>query len=114
MDKRLEGKFQSGLSFIVRGGTWLFAVWALVVIVPLTLWAAWAAHPGIADFILELLLTLSFTWGVVALLQLQRNLRRLGLDTEGGTRLFAMKSRPDDPDELRAHGDGDGNSCMQF
>ncbi len=102
MDKRLEGKFQSGLGFIVRSGTWLFAVWALVVVIPLTFWAAWAAHPGIVDFILELLLTLSFTWGVVALLQLQRNLRRLGLDTEGRTRLFAMKSRPDDPDEFRA------------
>jgi hypothetical protein len=102
MDKRLERKFQSGLSFIVKGGTWLFAVWALVVIVPLTLWLAWVGHSGIADFILELLLALSFTWGVVALLQLQRNLRRLGLDTEGRTRLFAMKSRPDDPDELRA------------
>jgi hypothetical protein len=102
MDKRLEEKFQSGLSFIVRGGTWLFAVWALVVIVPLTLWCAWAAHSGIADLILQLLFVLSFTWGVVALLQFQRSLRKLRLGPEGRTRLFSMKSPPDDPDELRA------------
>jgi len=101
MDKRLEGKFQSALAFIVRGGTWLFAVWALVVVVPLTLWAGWAAHPGIAELMLQLFCVLSFTWGVVALLQFQRNLRKLGLDPQGTTRLFSGQ-RPSDPDELRA------------
>jgi len=102
MDKRLEGKFETALGFIVRGGTWVFAVWALVVVVPLTLWAGWTGHPGMADLILQLLCVLSFTWGVVALLQLQRSLGKLGLGTEGRTRLFAMKSRPDNPDEFRA------------
>jgi hypothetical protein len=64
MDKRLERKFETALGFIVRGGTWVFAVWALVVVVPLTLWAGWTGHPGIADLILQLLCVLSFTWGL--------------------------------------------------
>lgn len=101
MDKQPDGIFHYVLGIIVRGGTWLFTVWALVVVIPLTLWAAWAAHSGIADLILQLLFVLSFTWGVVALLQLQRNLRKLGLGPEGSTRLFSGP-RPDDPDELRA------------
>ncbi len=101
MDKRLEEKFQSALGFIVRSGTWVFAVWALAVVVPLTLWAGWAGHPGIADLILQLVCVLSFTWGVVALLQLQRNLRKLGLGPEDMPRVFSSQ-RPNDPDELRA------------
>ena len=101
MDKRLEGKFQSVLAFIVRGGIWVFAVWALVVVVPLTLWAGLAGHPGIADLIFQIFFLLTFSWGVVALLQLQRNLRKLGLDQEGATRVFSSQ-RPNDPDELRA------------
>jgi len=35
------------------------------------------------------------------MLQLQRNLRKLGLDAEGRTKLFSGP-RPNDPDELRA------------
>src|SRR5260370_2421198 len=101
MDKRLEGKLQSALAFIVRGGPWVFVVWVFVVVVPLKLWAGWAAHPGIADLILQLLCVLSFTWGVVALLQLQRSLRKLGLGPEDTTRVFSSQ-RPSDPDELRA------------
>src|SRR5260370_38718854 len=97
MDKRLEGKLQSALAFIVRGGTWVFGVWALVVVGTLTLWAGWAAHPGIADLILQLLCGLSFTWGVVALLQLQRSLRKLGLCPDETTREFSSQL-PTDPD----------------
>ncbi len=101
MDKQLEGKFQSALGFIVKGGTWLFAVWALVVVVPLTSWVAWGGHPRIAGSILLSLCCLSFVWGVVALLRLNRCLSRLGLGPEGRTRLFSGP-RPDDPDQLRA------------
>ena len=106
MDRPLERKFQSGLGSIVRGGTWLFAVWALVVVVPLTLWAALVSHPRIIILVIESVFYLCFIWGVVALLQLQRNLRKLGLGSEGRTRLFAMKSRPEDPEEARAWGWG--------
>jgi hypothetical protein len=82
--------------------TRLTALMAFLIVIPLTLWFAWVGHSAIAYSIAQSLFCLSFAWLVISLLQLQRNLRKLGLGPEGRTRLFSMKSRPDDPDEFRA------------
>jgi hypothetical protein len=101
MEKQFAGKFQYGLGFVVKATTGLTILSGFLVVIPLTLWFAWARQSAIANSIAVSLFCLSFAWVLVSLLQLNRGLRRLGLGPEGRTRLFSGP-RPDDPDELRA------------
>ena len=86
-------------SSAVRGLTFLMG---FLVVIPLTLWFAWTRHSPIAGSIATSVFCLSFGWGLISMLQLNRSLRKLGLSPEGTTQLFSMKSPPEDPDELRA------------
>jgi hypothetical protein len=101
MDKQSDGKFQYGLGIIGRNITRLTVILGILVVIPLTLWFAWVGHSAITYSIAQSLFCLSFAWLLIAILQLQRNLRKLGLGPEGRTRLFSGP-RPDDPNELRA------------
>jgi len=102
MDKQSTGRFQYGLGIIVKATTGLTILIGFLVVIPLTLWFAWIHHSAMANSIAVSLFCLSFAWLLISLFQLNRTLRKLGLGPEGRTRLFSMKSRPDDPDELRA------------
>lgn len=102
MKKQPGRKFHLGLEIMGRGMVGLTALLGFLIVIPLTLWFAWVGHSGIAYSIAQSLFCLSFAWGLISLLQLQRSLRKLGLGPEERTRLFSMRSPPDDPDELRA------------
>ena len=102
MDKQSTGKFQYSLGIIVKATTGLTILVGFLVVIPLTLRYAWRNHSAIANSIAVSLFCLSFAWLLISLFQLNRTLRKLGLGPEGRTRVFSMKSRPDDPDELRA------------
>lgn len=102
MDKQSNPKFRYGIGIFERAATGLTILLGFLVVLPFTLWFAWAGHSAIAYSIAVSLFCLSFGWGLISLLQLNRSLGKLGLGPEGRTRLFSMKSPPDDPDELRA------------
>ena len=102
LEKQSGGKFQLSLGIIGRGMTGLTALLGFLIVIPLTLWFAWGGNSAIAYSIAQSLFCVSFAWLLISLLQLQRNLRKLGLGAEGRTRLFSMRLPPDDPDELRA------------
>jgi hypothetical protein len=102
MDKQSHPKFHyvfGIFSSAVRGLTILLG---FLVVIPLTLWFTCTRHSPIAYSIASSLFCFSFAWGLISMLQLNRSLRKLGLGPEGRTRLFSMKSPPEDPDELRA------------
>jgi hypothetical protein len=101
MEKRAAEKSQHSLAVVGRAINRLTVVVGFFIVIPLTLWFAWVGHSSIAYSIAQSLFCLSFGWLLISLLQLQRNLRKLGLGPEGRTRLFSGQ-RPDDPDELRA------------
>jgi hypothetical protein len=82
--------------------TWLTALLGLLIVIPLTLWFTWVGHSTIGYSIALSLFCLAFAWLLISVLQLRRNLGKLGLGPGGATRLFSMRSPPDDPDELRA------------
>lgn len=101
MGKGLDERFQEAVAGLVKAMSALSILLGLVVVIPLTLWLAWAHHTTIADSVLLTLFCLSFGWCLVSMALCYRRLRELGLDGEGRLRLFSGP-RPDDPDELRA------------
>jgi hypothetical protein len=74
-------------------------VLAFVVVIPLTLWFAWARHSVIVQSVVQTVFCLSFAWMGVAILRWFRDFRRL--HQSSSTRLL-LGPQPDDPDELRA------------
>ena len=92
---------QFALEGIGRAATWVTAVLGFFVLLPLTLCFAWAGTSAVADSVADSAFCLSFAWLLISLLQLRRNLKKLGLGPGGRTWLFAGR-RPEDPDELRA------------
>ena len=98
----MNRRFQASLGIVSRVTSNATIVIGLLVVIPLTLWFAWAGHSAIVYSVAVSLFCFSFIWLLISLLQLQRSLRKLGLGAEGRTRLFSMRSRPNDPDEFRA------------
>src|SRR5260370_28636274 len=101
MDKQPDGIFHCVLGIFVRATSNATALLGFLVVIPFTLWFAWVGRPAIAYSIAQSLFCVSFAWGLISLLQLQRNLRKLGLRPEGSTRRFS-RPRPDERDEMRA------------
>jgi hypothetical protein len=97
VDKQFQNQLES--LFAVWGG--IVTVFAFLVIIPLTLWSAWANHSPLVFTILDTLLCLSFGWALISNFILFRRLRKLGLSGKGRLRLLSGP-RPDDPDELKA------------
>ncbi len=101
MGTRLYERIQGAVAGLVKTTSALSILLGLLVVIPLTLWFAWARHTTLLNPILVTLFCLSFGWGLVSTALCFRNLRKLGLDGQGRLRLFSGP-RPDDPDELRA------------
>jgi len=101
MDRRLNERFQGAVAGLVNTTSALSILLGLLVVIPLTLWFAWARHTTVLNPILVTLFCLSFGWGLVSMALCFRSLRKLGLDGQGRFRLFSGP-RPADPDELRA------------
>jgi hypothetical protein len=101
MGDQLKSKFEQAMAALVTAVSGLSILLAFLVVIPLTLWFAWAHQKSDVYSILITLFCLSFAWTFVSMLGCYRSLRQLGLSGEGRMRLFSG-ARPDDPDELCA------------
>ena len=72
---------------------------AFLVVIPLTLWFAWAHHSTMAEPVVLTLFCLSFAWTNVSILRWQRSIRKLGWSSPSKVS-FGLGPRPEDPDEL--------------
>lgn len=86
--------FDKAMAAFVAGVSGLSILLGFLVVIPLTLWFAWA-HQRIDEYsILITLFCLSFFWMFMSMLQCHRSLRQLGLDGEARMRLvFGNSSR---------------------
>lgn len=100
MDKHDERTFASAIGTFVRTSTALEILMAFLVVIPLTLWLAWARHSKTAESIVLTLFCLSFAWLNLSTLRLHRSPRKLGSSSPGGL-AFGLGPRPEDPDEMR-------------
>lgn len=84
----------------IRPLSYLAALMASFII-PFMIWSAWAHRSSVRESLVQTVLCLSFAWAIVAMLQAQHSLRKLGLSSPDRMRLFSDPALPD-PDELRA------------
>lgn len=101
MANRIEKGLETVLQNLAKAVTGLAILMAFLIVIPLTLWFAWAHYESLVNAILVTLFCVSFAWCWVSLILCYRRLLKLGLDGEGRLRLFSGP-RPDDPDELLA------------
>lgn len=101
IDNKLEKRFERVSAILAKSTTGLAILLAFLIVIPLTLWSAWAHRNPLVDQILLTLFCVSFAWLFVSMLLCYRRLRKLGLDGQGRLRLFSG-ARPDNPDELSA------------
>lgn len=99
METQTDQKVQRAIGLLVKTSSGLAIMIAFLVVIPLTLWFAWARKSTTIQSVIETLFCLSFAWGNVATWQWFRNFRKLGQSSS--TRLL-LGPRPEDPDELRA------------
>src|ERR1700680_3003443 len=99
MDKPTDRSFFGAIGTFVRGVTALECLVAFLVVIPLTLYFAWARHSTLAAPIVLTLFCVSFAWLNVSILRWQRSLRKLGWKSAGKLS-FGLGPRPEDPDEL--------------
>jgi hypothetical protein len=99
-----QEQMESGSKIIagmfIRPLSYLTALMAAFII-PFMIWSAWAHRSTLHELLIQTALCISFAWAIVAMLQAQHSLRKLGLSSSDRVRLFSG-SRPTDPDELRA------------
>src|SRR5438445_7046411 len=89
MDKRLQKVFEGVWASLFKATTGFAILLAFLVVIPFTLWFAWAQHTTLVNPILVTLFCLSFAWVFVSMVLCYRRLRKLGFDGEGRMRLFA-------------------------
>ena len=99
MANQAHGKFSLGVQAFVRAGTAFEFLVAFLVVIPLTLWLAWARHSTLAEPVVLTLFCLSFAWLNVSIVRWQRSLRKLGW-TSPGKVSFGLGPRPEDSNEL--------------
>ena len=99
MNKPGDRNFPGAIGTIVRAGTALEFLIAFLVVIPLSLWFAWAGHSTVAEPVVLTLFCASFAWLNVSILRWQRSLRKLGWRSAGKL-AFGFGPRPEDPDEL--------------
>jgi hypothetical protein len=99
MDNQIARKFSSAIAIFVRAAAALEFLLAFLVVIPLTLWLAWARHSTIAEHVVLVLFCLSFAWGNVSVLKWQRSFRKLGWSSTNKL-AFGLGPRPEDSDEL--------------
>lgn len=105
MERKLEQKFAGGVSWFVKIGTAAEMFLAFLIVVPLTLWFAWAHGSGVAEPVVLSLFCASFVWLNVSILRWQRNLRKLGWKSPSKLS-FGLGLRPGDSDELETWSKG--------
>lgn len=110
MGKHVGRKFSGAAAIFVRAGTALEFLMAFLIVVPLTLWFAWARHSTVAEPMVLTLFCLSFVWLNISILRWQRCLRRLGSSSPGKL-AFGLGPRPEGPDEL-SFGSGENTSVI--
>ena len=101
MAGQLDKRFQRLIACLVRATSALAILIGFIVVIPLTLWFAWAHRATVASSVLITLFCLAFGWGLVSQVLLYQRPQKLGLNGEGRQRLFSGP-RPENPDELRA------------
>jgi len=112
MQKHVDGKVLNAIGILVRAGTALEIMIAFLIVLPLTLWFAWARHSTAAEPVVLTLFCLSFAWGNISLLRWRRNMRKLGWSSPR-TLSFGMSPRPEDPSELDTWQRG-RHLCLSF
>jgi hypothetical protein len=98
MVRQGDHRFSGAIGTFVKVGMALEIFVAFLVVIPLTLWFAWARHSTMAEPVVLTLFCLSFAWLNVSILRLQRSLRKL--NSSPGKVSFGLGPRPEDPDEL--------------
>ncbi|HTW24184.1 MAG TPA: hypothetical protein VMD78_11320 [Candidatus Baltobacteraceae bacterium] len=104
MTNRVQREFERAANRLAEIWSYVVAVVAFVLIIPLSLWFAWSRHPNGVEVMYSVAETIScVSWGFtfVSMLQLNRSLRRLGLSGTDAKSLFSG-SRPANSDELTA------------
>jgi hypothetical protein len=100
MCRQNDRTFATAIATFVRTCAALEILTAFLVVIPLTLWLAWARHSKTAEAIALTLFCLSFAWLNLSILRLNRSLRKLGSSSPGGL-AFGLGPRPEDVDEMR-------------
>ncbi len=99
LNKTPGGEFQRAVSALVRVVSVLAAVMAFLIVIPLTLRLAWGNTSRFANAIVMTLFCISFGWGNVSTIMMQRAVRKLGLSSISVKNIISSP-RPVDPDEL--------------
>lgn len=99
MERKVEQGFPGVISWFARIGTAAEMFLAFLIVVPLTLWLAWAHRTGVAEPVILTLFCASFAWLNVSILRWQRNLRNLGWKSPSKLS-FGFGLRPEDSGEL--------------
>lgn len=84
---------------LVNAGTALEIFIGIAVVVPLTLWLAWAHRSNTLESIILTLFCGALVWSVISIARWKTSLRNLGWRSPGRMAL-GMGPRPDDPDKL--------------
>lgn len=99
MSKQPDGQFQTVIGKFVNAFSGLAFLMGVLVVIPFTLWFAWAHRSTVAYSVVQTLFCLSMAWCFVSMLLAQRGLRKLSSSER--MRVFSGP-RPEDPDELYA------------
>jgi hypothetical protein len=95
MDNQTNRNSSGATGTFVRTGTTLAVLVAFLIVMPLTLWFAWARHSTMAEPVILTLFCLSFAWLNVSILRWQRSLRKLGWSSPGKVS-FGLGARSED------------------
>ena len=102
MATEIRRELERTLGGFTRIWTYLVALIGFAIVIPLTLWFAWAHRLTASEVlysVVETVFCLSWGFVLVSMLQVHRSLRRLGLSgTEA--KMLLSGTRPRDPDEL--------------
>src|SRR5260370_27665759 len=99
MGKHDERTFTRAIETFVKTCGALEILMAFLVVIPLTLWLAWARHSKTAESIVLTLFFLSFAWLNLSILRWHRSRRKLGSSSPGGLP-FALGPPPATPHEI--------------
>jgi len=99
MEKEGAWNLVGAIRKVARAGIIVEFLLAFLVVIPLTVWLAWARRSLLAEQLSLTVFCLSFAWLNVSIVRWQRSLRKLGWHSS--SRLaFGLSPRPDDADEL--------------
>lgn len=95
-----ESRVVTTINRLVRISASLAACLGFLVVIPFTIWFAWAHHSTLAEGIIKTLFCISFGWMMVSILGWFRSSRALGKGPSSADLLLGP--RPEGSEELRA------------